>query len=139
LHTIFISVNSKNLTPVLQPGPNALGVQVLYYGHGDGTWPAGKPGLLCRLEIELADGSKQVIASGNQWRAHYARAWRPGQFKRWYLRAFQVAPHELFCRSAGMLPAFGRIRYRKAGLETGAPSVRFKVSRRVFYDVVYPS
>ena len=29
-----------------------------------------------------------------------------------------------------MLPAFRRIRYRKAGLETGAPSVRFKVPMR---------
>lgn len=85
----FEEIDPADLSGVLQAGRNALGVQVLYYGHGDGTWPAGKPGLLCWLEIELADGSKRVLASNHQWQAHYARAWRPGQFKRWYLRAFQ--------------------------------------------------
>jgi hypothetical protein len=39
--------------------------------------------------MEFPDGQEQVIASDGQWQAHYARAWRPGQFKRWYLRAFQ--------------------------------------------------
>ena len=78
-----------DLSGVLVAGRNVLGVQVLYYGHGDGTWPAGKPGLLCWLEIQLPDGRKQVIVSDQQWQAHYARAWRPGQFKRWYLRALQ--------------------------------------------------
>jgi hypothetical protein len=85
----FEEADPIDLSGVLQPGRNVLGVQVLYYGHGDGTWPAGKPGLLCRLEIEAADGVQRVIASGSQWQAHYARAWRPGQFKRWYLRALQ--------------------------------------------------
>jgi hypothetical protein len=85
----FEEMDPVDLTEVLEAGPNALGAQVLYYGHGDGTWPAGKPGLLFWLEIELADGRKRVIASDEKWQAHYARAWRPGQFKRWYLRAFQ--------------------------------------------------
>ena len=85
----FEEMDPVDLTAVLRAGPNALGVQVLYYGHGDGTWPAGKPGLLFWLEIELLDGGKRVIASDEKWWAHYARAWRPGQFKRWYLRSFQ--------------------------------------------------
>lgn len=85
----FEEVDPVDLTGVVRSGRNALGAQVLYYGHGDGTWPAGKPGFLCRLEIEFADGQKQVIGSDGAWQAHYARAWRPGQFKRWYLRAFQ--------------------------------------------------
>jgi hypothetical protein len=85
----FEEMDPVDLTQVLQAGRNALGVQVLYYGHGDGTWPVGKPGLIFWLEIELTDGQKRVIASGSSWQAHYARAWRPGQFKRWYLRALQ--------------------------------------------------
>ncbi|MBL9125988.1 MAG: alpha-L-rhamnosidase N-terminal domain-containing protein, partial [Verrucomicrobiales bacterium] len=85
----FEELDPMDLTEVLKAGRNAIGVQVLYYGHGDGTWPAGKPGLLGWLEIELADGTKRTIATDDAWQAHYARAWRPGQFKRWYLRAFQ--------------------------------------------------
>ncbi len=85
----FEEIDPVDLTGLLQPGRNVLGVQVLYYGHGDGTWPAGKPGLLCFLEIESANGEKQIIGSDENWQAHYARAWRPGQFKRWYLRALQ--------------------------------------------------
>jgi hypothetical protein len=85
----FEEMDPVDLAGVLQAGPNALGVQVLYYGHGDGTWPTGKPGLLFWLELEFADGQKRVIASDEKWQAHYARSWRPGQFKRWYLRAFQ--------------------------------------------------
>ena len=78
-----------DLSGVLRSGRNTLGAQVLYFGHGDGTWPLGKPGFLCRIEIECDDGQTQVIATDGQWQAHYAQAWRPGQFKRWYLRALQ--------------------------------------------------
>jgi hypothetical protein len=85
----FEEADPVDLTSVLKAGRNAIGAQVLYYGHGDGTWPAGKPGFLCWLEIEQADGQKLSIVSDDQWRVHYARAWRPGQFKRWYLRALQ--------------------------------------------------
>jgi alpha-L-rhamnosidase len=56
---------------------------------GDGTWPIGKPGFLFRLEIEFADGGREVIASDTSWKASLALAWRPGQHKRWYLRALQ--------------------------------------------------
>jgi hypothetical protein len=62
---------------------------VLFYGVGDGTWPIGKPGFLFWLEIEHADGSKEKIVSDGAWRALLCRAWRPGQFKRWFLRALQ--------------------------------------------------
>ena len=78
-----------DLTDALQAGPNAIGAQVLFYGHGDGTWPIGKPGFLFRLEIEAQDGSRQVIASDADWRGFLAYAWEPGHYKRWYLRALQ--------------------------------------------------
>lgn len=78
-----------DLTASLVAGDNVLAVQVLYYGHGDGTWPIGKPGLLFNLQLEFADGRLEEIVSDASWQAHLARSWKPGQYKRWYLRAFQ--------------------------------------------------
>lgn len=85
----FEEIDPVDLTTILRAGLNIIGAQVLYYGHGDGTWPIGQPGFLFCLDLELADGSKQRLVSDGHWHAHLARAWRPGQYKRWYLRAFQ--------------------------------------------------
>lgn len=78
-----------DLTAALQAGENVIGATVLFYGHGDGTWPIGKPGFLFWLEIEHADGTRQLVVSDAVWRALLCRAWRPGQYKRWFLRALQ--------------------------------------------------
>lgn len=77
------------LTDALIAGSNVIGATVLYYGHGDGTWPFGKPGLLFWLEVEQVDGTIEKITTDSAWDAHLARAWRPGQYKRWYLRSLQ--------------------------------------------------
>ena len=34
-----------DLTAVLREGLDVLGATMLFYGHGDGTWPIGKPAL----------------------------------------------------------------------------------------------
>ena len=78
-----------DLTSHLEAGRNVIGVTVLFYGAGDGTWPLGKPGFLFSLEIEQADGHVDRIVSDGEWRALVCRAWRPGRAKRWYLRALQ--------------------------------------------------
>ena len=78
-----------DLTDALHEGKNVLGATVLFYGQGDGTWPIGKPGFLFWLDIEHADGTKERVVSDAAWHALLCRAWRPGQFKRWYLRALQ--------------------------------------------------
>lgn len=78
-----------DLTESLAAGPNVIGATVLYYGHGDGTWPFGKPGFLFWLEVEQDEGAVERIATDSAWDAHLARAWKPGQYKRWYLRALQ--------------------------------------------------
>ena len=78
-----------DLTNHLEAGRNVIGVTVLFYGAGDGTWPLGKPGFLFSLEIEQADGHIDRIVSDGEWRALVCRAWRPGRAKRWYLRALQ--------------------------------------------------
>ncbi|MGA1237178.1 MAG: alpha-L-rhamnosidase N-terminal domain-containing protein [Limisphaerales bacterium] len=78
-----------DLTQFLQPGENVFAATVLYYGHGDGTHPLGKPGFLFRLLIEYTDGTSEVVASDDSWKCLLSRAWKPGQYKRWYLRALQ--------------------------------------------------
>ena len=73
----------------LVPGRNVIGAEVLFYGHGDGTWPFGKPGFLFALRVEEPGGRMTEVRSDDQWRVFLDRAHRPGQFKRWYLRALQ--------------------------------------------------
>jgi alpha-L-rhamnosidase len=63
-------------------GENVIGVEVLFYGHGEGSWPFGKPGLMLSLpQLE--------VQSDNSWRCRVDRGHRPGQYKRWYLRSLQ--------------------------------------------------
>jgi alpha-L-rhamnosidase len=78
-----------DLTACLTPGKNAIGLCVLFYGVGDGTWPIGKPGFLFWLEIEHADGRLEKLVSDGTWSTCVCRAWLPGHYKRWYLRALQ--------------------------------------------------
>ncbi|HSD29721.1 MAG TPA: alpha-L-rhamnosidase N-terminal domain-containing protein, partial [Vicinamibacteria bacterium] len=73
----------------LVPGRNVIGAEVLFYGHGEGTWPLGKPGFLFALRVEVAGGRVSEVVSDASWRVFLDRAHRPGQFKRWYLRALQ--------------------------------------------------
>lgn len=85
-----LEVDPVDLVPFLKPGENVIGVEVLFYGHGEGTWPCGKPGLIVSLDI---DGQK--IVSDKSWMCAVDRGHRPGQPKRSYLRALQ---EEFDCR-----------------------------------------
>lgn len=73
-----------NIAPYLRVGTNVIGVHVLFYGQGDGTWPTGKPGLLFRVNL-----GKEIIASDDSWLCSVDRGHPPGGAKRWYLRALQ--------------------------------------------------
>src|SRR4028118_2027466 len=44
-----------DLTSFLVSGVNTIGIEVLYFGVGDGTWPLGLPGLLFSLDILSVD------------------------------------------------------------------------------------
>lgn len=68
----------------LRVGKNVIGVHVLFYGQGDGTWPTGKPGLLFRVSL-----GREVIATDKTWKCSVDRGHKPGGAKRWYLRALQ--------------------------------------------------
>jgi hypothetical protein len=86
-----LDVDPVDLAPYLRAGDNVIGVEVLFYGIGEGTWAAGKPGLLFHAVLELDDGRRLTIVSDESWRARLDRAHRPGQPKRWFLRALQEA------------------------------------------------
>lgn len=85
----FAEADPIDLTDHLMDGTNTIGAEVLYFGQGDGTWPIGKAGFIFYLEITHQDGQIERIVSDASWKSHLARSWRPGQYKRWYLRAFQ--------------------------------------------------
>ncbi|MHB9050041.1 MAG: alpha-L-rhamnosidase-related protein, partial [Pirellulales bacterium] len=82
-------VDPAELTALLKPGKNVIGVEVLHYGIGDGTWPAGKPGMIFLARVEMPGDRVQQVASDASWRCAVDRAHRPGAPKRWYLRALQ--------------------------------------------------
>jgi hypothetical protein len=85
----WVEVDPLDLSNSLREGVNVFGVEVLFYGHGDGTWPVGKPGFLFNVGIEGNDGRSTSVLSDESWQVHLARSWKPGQYKRWYLRSLQ--------------------------------------------------
>lgn len=63
-----------DITPLLQPGANALGVLLGNGWHNqrerevEGKLHYGPPRLLLQVEVELADGSRTVVVSDEHWR-----------------------------------------------------------------------
>ena len=82
-------VDPIDLTTMFTEGKNVIGSEVLFYGLGDGTNPAGKPGFLFYLTLEYQDGRKELIISDQNWQVKLDRAHKPGQHKRWFLRSLQ--------------------------------------------------
>ena len=58
-----LDVDPMDITALLRPGKNVMAVEVLYYGIGEGTWAAGKPGLLFHAVIETPQGEPLRIVS----------------------------------------------------------------------------
>jgi hypothetical protein len=85
-----------------------LGVEVLPYGIGEGTWAAGKPGMIFHASLRLADGHTQSIVSDPSWQCLLDRAHRPGTPKQWFLRTLQEEfdrrLHPAGCQSELLLP-----------------------------------
>ena len=80
----YPEIDKLDLAPFLKSGVNCIAVEVLYYGHGDGTWPTGVPGFIFRMDFE-----NQTLVSNEKWVCDISYAWKPGKYKRWFLRAFQ--------------------------------------------------
>jgi len=85
----YQDVDPLDIARYLVPGKNVIGVEVCYFGVGDGTWPMGAPGFIFSLDLQHADGHSESIVSDQTWQVRLDRAHRPGMYKRWYLRALQ--------------------------------------------------
>jgi hypothetical protein len=85
----WLDADPVDLAPHLRPGANVIGVEVLHYGHAEGTWPGGKPGLLFHVEIEHSGGRVERVVSDASWPCLPDRAHPPGQYKRSFQRALQ--------------------------------------------------
>lgn len=73
-----------DLTAFLTEGKNVIAVEVCFFGSGDGTHPMGKPGFILNLDID-----QEKLVTDASWDCFLAKSWRPGQYKRWFLRSLQ--------------------------------------------------
>jgi alpha-L-rhamnosidase len=80
----WLEADPADITMFLTEGRNVIGVEVCYFGQGDGTWPMGSPGFIFRMEL---DG--ELVVSDSSWMTYLGRSHRPGMYKRWFLRALQ--------------------------------------------------
>ncbi len=80
----WLEADPCDLTSLLRVGANVIGVEVCYFGQGDGTWPMGAPGFIFKVQID-----DQLVVSDSSWQTCLDRAHRPGMYKRWFLRALQ--------------------------------------------------
>ncbi|MBW3469752.1 alpha-L-rhamnosidase N-terminal domain-containing protein [Arthrospiribacter ruber] len=85
----YAEADPIDLTDRLKIDDNVFGATVVYFGFGDGAWPAGKAGFIFRLEIGFEDGEKSILVSDETWSVQQAKSWPSGKYKRWYLRALQ--------------------------------------------------
>jgi hypothetical protein len=73
-----------DLAPYLRTGLNVAALEVHYFGHGEGTWPFGKPGLIGHWQI-----GDLVLATDSSWMCRIDPRRQPGTAKRSFLRAYQ--------------------------------------------------
>lgn len=73
-----------DLTAFLTEGKNVIAVEVCFFGSGDGTHPMGKPGFILNLDMD-----QEKLETDASWDCFLAKSWRPGQYKRWFLRSLQ--------------------------------------------------
>jgi alpha-L-rhamnosidase len=84
-----LELDPVDLTGHVRTGVNVLAVEVLFLGAGEGTYVAGRPGLLARLHLELADGTVRHLGTDDRWQARVDRSRPPGTPRRSYLRGWQ--------------------------------------------------
>ncbi|MFB9237622.1 alpha-L-rhamnosidase N-terminal domain-containing protein [Plantactinospora siamensis] len=84
-----LEVDRIDLTGLLRAGSNTIAAEVVYFGTGEGTYVAGRPGFICRLDLDHADGRTEVIGTDERWQVAVDRTRRPGGRRRSYLRGWQ--------------------------------------------------
>jgi hypothetical protein len=99
-----------DLTSCLKPGHNEITVDVLWFGHGEGTYVPSNPGFILKMEIEDENGSRRLV-SDIDWNVAVDRSLPPGGHAQWMLRALQekrdlrVKPTDWMAPAALNIPA----------------------------------
>jgi alpha-L-rhamnosidase len=73
---------AADVTPLVKPGKDlAIGALYHWYGSGQGR-PAGNRGLLVKLDVEHADGSREVVTTDGTWKVTQDAQFPPGSGRR---------------------------------------------------------
>lgn len=102
----YMEVDPMNLTGILKKGKNAICFHVLYYGFSEGTWVAGTPGLLFKLNIKLKNGQDVQLISDSECLTAIDWSHQPGGFQRWYLRSLQE-----ICDGRKVIPCWNNLEF----------------------------
>lgn len=85
-----LDIDPVDLMPHLQTGRNVIAAIVCMYGYGEGTWVPPEPaGNGAYGEGFLFEAPSLQWKTDSSWRASRTRAWKAGNYQRWYLRALQ--------------------------------------------------
>ena len=84
----WVDVDPVNIRDYMQQGKNVIGIEVLWYGEGEGTYIPSNPGLIAKIEI-IKSASVQVITTDSTWKCFIERGHLPGKHKQFFLRALQ--------------------------------------------------
>lgn len=86
----YWDIDPVDLAPHLTAGANVIAAIVCMYGGGEGTWippsPLGSGGYGQGFLFEAPSLGWRTDSS---WLTHRSRAWKSGNYQRWYLRALQ--------------------------------------------------
>ncbi len=113
-----LDADPVDLCSYLTKGKNVLAVRVLFYGHGEGTWVAGNPGLLFHLTLQNG-GQQTHLCSDGTWMCRIDRAHRAGQFQREYLRSLQEEYDNRLAEENWLEPDFSYGPHWKNAMVTG--------------------
>ena len=73
---------AADVTRLVKPGKDlAIGALYHWYGSGQGR-PAGNRGLLVKLDVEHADGSREVVTTDGTWKVTQDAQFPPGSARR---------------------------------------------------------
>ena len=68
----WLEADPIELAPYLTKGRNVISIEVCYFGHGEGTWAMGAPGMIFQLNLD----GRQIVSDAS-WQCRLDRAHRP--------------------------------------------------------------
>lgn len=119
----FWDVDPLDLAPYLKAGVNVIAAIVCIYGGGEGTWVPPSPLGSGRYgQGFLFEAPSLGWKTDAGWQSLRTRAWKPGNYQRWYLRALQEE-FDLRAWPEGWLePGFNAAAWRPAAVAATPPN-----------------